>query len=82
MGTMRQFAHTPSAQRTRDVERFLAAFDGARDIHFDVEWSHWLARTIPGTKRRVEFAGARIFFPEERSAEFNAELRAFWTLSS
>jgi hypothetical protein len=23
--------------------------------------------------------GARIFFPEERSQQFNKELRAFWT---
>jgi pimeloyl-ACP methyl ester carboxylesterase len=96
--------HLVSAQRTRDLERFLAAFDcaqtvaiepqlkalrvptliawGTDDVYFDVEWSRWLARTIPGTKRRVEFRGARIFFPEERSAEFNAELRAFWAQAS
>jgi pimeloyl-ACP methyl ester carboxylesterase len=49
---------------------------------FAIHLSHWLARTIPGTKRRVEVAGGRIFFPEERSAEFNAELRAFWSQSS
>ena len=90
-----------SEQRTRDFQRFLAAFDhkhtvaiGARlkkleaptlivwgtdDVYFDVKWSRWLADTIPGTKRRVEFQGARIFFPEERSADFNRELRAHWT---
>jgi hypothetical protein len=28
--------------------------------------------------RRVEFEGARIFFPEERSQDFNRELRGFW----
>lgn len=87
-------------QRTRDLERFLAAFDnkhtraiesrlktlnaptlivwGTDDVYFDVKWSRWLADTIPGTKRRVEFAGARIFFPEERWKEFNEELRAHW----
>src|SRR5258706_4861271 len=65
-----------SAQRTRDLERFLAAFDnkhtlavearlktlkaptlivwGTDDVYFDVKWSHWLAETIPGTRRRVE----------------------------
>jgi pimeloyl-ACP methyl ester carboxylesterase len=89
-----------SEQRTRDLERFLAAFDnkhtlaiegrlktlraptlivwGTDDVYFDVKWSHWLADNIPGTRRRVEFKGARIFFPEERSAEFNKELRAHW----
>lgn len=48
------------------------------DVYFDVKWSHWLADNIPGTRRRVEFKGARIFFPEERPEEFNQELRAHW----
>jgi pimeloyl-ACP methyl ester carboxylesterase len=88
-------------QRTRDLQRFLAAFDnkhtlaiearlktltaptliawGTDDVYFDVKWSHWLADNIPGTRRRVEFKGARIFFPEERWADFNKELRGHWT---
>jgi pimeloyl-ACP methyl ester carboxylesterase len=92
--------HVRSAQRTRDMERFLAGFDpihtlrvedglrslraptlvawGTDDIYFDVKWSKWLADTIPGTRRRVEFDGARIFFPEERWQEFNRELREHW----
>jgi pimeloyl-ACP methyl ester carboxylesterase len=87
-------------QRTRDLERFVNAFDnrhtvtiepklrtlnaptlivwGTEDVYFDVKWSHWLSKTIPGTKRRVEFEGARIFFPEERPEDFNKELREFW----
>jgi pimeloyl-ACP methyl ester carboxylesterase len=87
-------------QRTRDFQRFLAAFDnrhtlaiearlktliaptmivwGTDDVYFDVKWSRWLAETIPGTRRRLELEGARIFFPEERWAEFNQELRAHW----
>jgi pimeloyl-ACP methyl ester carboxylesterase len=87
-------------QRTRDFQRFLAAFDnrhtvaiegrlktlaaptlivwGTDDVYFDVKWSRWLAETIPGTRRRVELEGARIFFPEERWEEFNQELRAHW----
>ena len=87
-------------QRTRDLQRFLAAFDnkhtlaiearlktlrtptliiwGTDDVYFNVKWSHWLAENIPGTRRRVEFKGARIFFPEERWADFNKELRAHW----
>ena len=87
-------------QRTRDFQRFLAAFDskhtvaaeaqlrklnaptliawGTDDVYFDVRWSHWLAKTIPGTRKRIEFEGARIFFPEERALEFNRELRSHW----
>ena len=89
-----------SEQRTRDLQRFLGAFDcshtlaiepqlralqaptlivwGTDDIYFGVQWSHWLAKAIPGVRRRVELEGARIFFPEERAAEFNRELRAHW----
>ena len=51
---------------------------GTDDVYFDVKWSHWLSETIPGTKRRVEFEGVRIFFPEERPEDFNKELRDFW----
>jgi pimeloyl-ACP methyl ester carboxylesterase len=91
-------------QRTRDLQRFLAAFDNAHtravesqlkmlktptlivwgtdDVYFDVKWSRWLADTIPGTRRRVELEGARIFFPEERWLEFNQELRAHWEAAS
>jgi pimeloyl-ACP methyl ester carboxylesterase len=87
-------------QRTRDFQRFLAAFDskhtvavegqlrelkaptliawGTDDVYFDVRWSHWLAKTIPGTRKRLELEGARIFFPEERAEEFNRELRSHW----
>lgn len=89
-----------SEQRTRDLQRFLAAFDnkhtlaiepqlrtlkvptlivwGTDDVYFDVKWSRWLAENIPGTRRRIEFNGARIFFPEERWEEFNKELREHW----
>ena len=89
-----------SEQRTRDFQRFLAAFDckhtlaiedrlkilktptliawGTDDVYFDLKWSHWLADNIPGTRRRVDFDGARIFFPEERREEFNKELREHW----
>jgi pimeloyl-ACP methyl ester carboxylesterase len=95
---LRPFVRTE--QRTRDLQRFLAAFDnqhtlaiearlktlqapalivwGTDDVYFDVKWSHWLADNIPGAQRRVEFEGARIFFPEERWEEFNRELRAHW----
>lgn len=51
---------------------------GTDDVYFDVKWSHWLADNIPGTRRRVELKGARIFFPEERWQEFDQELRRHW----
>jgi len=51
---------------------------GTDDVYFDIKWSHWLATTIPGTKRRVDYRGARLFFPEERWQQFNDELRAHW----
>ena len=51
---------------------------GTDDVYFGVEWSRWLADRIPGTRRRVELAGARLFFPEERAEAFNRELRAHW----
>ncbi|HVY82704.1 MAG TPA: alpha/beta hydrolase [Steroidobacteraceae bacterium] len=99
---LRPFVRTE--QRTRDFQRFLAAFDnshtvsiegrlktlkaptlivwGTDDIYFDVKWSHWLAQTIPGTRKRVELPGARIFFPEERWEAFNRELREHWQASA
>lgn len=55
---------------------------GTDDIYFDVKWSRWLEKTIPGTRRLIEFDAARIFFPEERPEEFNNELKAHWTASS
>ncbi len=51
---------------------------GTDDAYFGIEWSHWLARTIPGTRKRVELEGARLFFPEERWKELNAELLEHW----
>ena len=51
---------------------------GTDDVYFPLEWSRWLQQTIPGTVRRIEFEGARIFFPEERWTDFNRELRAHW----
>ena len=93
--------HLRTEQRTRDLQRFLAAFDcshtvsieaklrklqaptliawGTDDIYFDVKWADWLAAAIPGTKRKIRFEGARIFFPEERWQEFNRELREHWS---
>ncbi|HET7064388.1 MAG TPA: alpha/beta hydrolase [Rudaea sp.] len=91
-------------QHTRNIERFVNAFDcrhtvqvekqlrlvqaptliawGTDDIYFDLKWSRWLADAIPGTRKRVEFPSARIFFPEERPQQFNKELHAHWAASS
>lgn len=52
------------------------------DVFFDVKWSHWLEKTIPGTRRRIEFDGARLLFPEERWKDFNRELREHWNAVS
>ena len=87
-------------QRTRDLQRFLAAFDNAHtraiearlktltvptlivwgtdDVYFDVEWSKWLAETIPGTRRRLEFEGARIFSPRNAGSISIKALREHW----
>ena len=51
---------------------------GTDDMYFDVKWAYWLSENIPGTRRRMEFDGARIFFPEERWEAFNTELRNHW----
>jgi pimeloyl-ACP methyl ester carboxylesterase len=55
---------------------------GTDDIFFDVKWSRWLAETIPGTRKRAEFQGGRIFFPEERAREFNLEVREHWAAAA
>jgi pimeloyl-ACP methyl ester carboxylesterase len=52
---------------------------GTDDVYFDTKWAAWLAKTIPGTRKRVELSGARIFFPEERPEQLNEEIRAHWS---
>jgi pimeloyl-ACP methyl ester carboxylesterase len=54
---------------------------GTDDVYFPLEWSRWLRQTIPGTRRWVDFEGARIFFPEERRADFNRELREHFAVT-
>ncbi|GAA0688341.1 alpha/beta hydrolase [Streptomyces malaysiensis subsp. malaysiensis] len=51
---------------------------GTGDIFFPVSWSRWLADTIPGTRRRVEYDGATLLLPEERPRALSSELRAHW----
>jgi pimeloyl-ACP methyl ester carboxylesterase len=51
---------------------------GTGDIFFKRKWAYWLRDTIPGATEVVELAGARLFFPDERAAEFTAALRRHW----
>jgi pimeloyl-ACP methyl ester carboxylesterase len=51
---------------------------GTADGFFDVKWAYWLKGTIPGCRRVVELAGAKLFFPEERPQELADAIRAHW----
>jgi pimeloyl-ACP methyl ester carboxylesterase len=64
--------------KLKDLQAPTLIVWGTGDIFFDVKWSHWLADTIPGATRRVEFEGARMLFPEERPEELSGELRTHW----
>jgi pimeloyl-ACP methyl ester carboxylesterase len=82
---LERFVNAFDCRHTVEIEKALQLVQaptliawGTDDIFFDVKWSQWLEKAIPGTKRRLEFKGARIFFPEERSSEFNKEVRAHW----
>jgi len=75
--------HTLAVEaRLRQLKAPTLIVWGTDDVYFDLRWSRWLAEAIPGTRRRIELAGARLFFPEERAAEFNQELRAHWAASA
>src|SRR5580698_4742215 len=87
LSDLQRFLAAFDSKHTLDIEMQLKTLKvptlivwGTDDVYFDVKWSHWLADNIPGTRRRVEFKGARIFFPEERWEEFNKELRAHWQM--
>jgi pimeloyl-ACP methyl ester carboxylesterase len=84
-----RFVNAFDCRHTLDIEKPLKELQaptliawGTDDIYFDLKWSHWLEETIPGTRKRMEFNGARIFFPEERAREFNDAVRAHWTATS
>ncbi len=51
---------------------------GTGDMFFRPKWAYWLRDTIPGATDVVEIKGARLFFPDERAAEFTAALRRHW----
>jgi len=48
------------------------------DIFFDKKWAYWLKGTIPGARRVVEVANARLFFPEDRPDALSAPMLKFW----
>jgi len=82
---LERFVNAFDCRHTVNIETALKSVQaptliawGTDDIFFDLKWSHWLENTIPGSRRRVEFKGGRIFFPEERASEFNQEVRAHW----
>ena len=64
--------------KLKDLQAPTLIVWGTGDIFLDIRWSYWLADTIPGATRRVEFEGARMLFPEERPEELSDELRAHW----
>ena len=51
---------------------------GTNDVFFRRKWAYWLRDTIPGATEVVEIDGGRLFFPDERAAEFTAALRRHW----
>jgi pimeloyl-ACP methyl ester carboxylesterase len=51
---------------------------GTDDSFFRRKWAYWLRDTIPGATDVVEIDGGRLFFPDERAAEFTAALRRHW----
>jgi len=51
---------------------------GTGDKFFRLKWAYWLRDTIPGATEVIEIPGGRLFFPDERAAEFTAALRRHW----
>jgi pimeloyl-ACP methyl ester carboxylesterase len=51
---------------------------GLKDIFFDKQWAYWLRDTIPGTKRVIEVADGRLFFPEDRPDALTGPMLGFW----
>ncbi len=84
----RQFQRLLTSLHARDllaIEPALARLQvptlivwGAGDRAFRRKWAYWLRDTIPGATDVVEIDGARLFFPDERAAEFTVALRRHW----
>ena len=72
-------AHTVavhSALQTLQVPTLIVW--GLKDIFFDVTWAYWLKDTIPGAKRVIEVADARLFFSEDRPDSLTGPMLRFW----
>jgi pimeloyl-ACP methyl ester carboxylesterase len=55
---------------------------GTGDKAFDVSWAYWLRDTIPGAAGVVTIDGGRLFFPDERAAEFVPHLERHWAAAT
>jgi pimeloyl-ACP methyl ester carboxylesterase len=53
---------------------------GTGDTFFDVSWAYWLRDTIPGVTGVVTIDGGRLFFRDERAAEFVPHLERHWAV--
>lgn len=51
---------------------------GTGDVFFPIKWGHRLADLIPGSTGITTVRGARMHFPDYRSADFIAPLREHW----
>ena len=51
---------------------------GTDDVFFPLADAYWLRDLIPGAGEVVQLTGARLFFPDERAAEFAAALLPHW----
>ena len=69
-------SHTVAVEpQLRELQAPALIVWGTDDVYFPTKWAYWLAVTLPKAKPPVELKDARIFFPEERAAEFNQHLR-------
>jgi pimeloyl-ACP methyl ester carboxylesterase len=65
-----------SALKTLQVPTLIVW--GLQDMFFDKKWAYWLKQTIPGAKRVIEVADARLFFPEDLPATLAGPMLQFW----
>jgi pimeloyl-ACP methyl ester carboxylesterase len=83
------YAAVMDCGQTLRIHEALKVFDkptlvvwGDDDVFFPERWAHWLKETIPGVRELKILRGARLFFPEERSDDLNALLRAHWSVAA
>jgi pimeloyl-ACP methyl ester carboxylesterase len=64
--------------RLRDLYVPTLVAWGTDDVLFDIKCCERLSKAIPGTRDRLQFKNAKLYFPEERWNDFNKELRNYW----